>query len=247
MAAEPQVRSTGTCAIEVPAVSVAVVDPFTDRRRRLVAALGGGGLRVLWEEEDAGTVAGTDHASVDAIVMAFDLLGTEELAAIGRVRGSLPDPGLVAVVSQLGRRSPRDAFDVGVDGVVLEETLDDCLPLAVRAACAGQLSLPRSWRAQVRRPVLSTRQKQILGMVVLGFTNIQIARKLYMAESTVKSHLSSAFTKLGVSSRNEATALILDPENGLGTGILSITDGGPEGDKTSAPARRWQRATAQRS
>jgi hypothetical protein len=39
----------------------------------------------------------------------------------------------------------------------------------------------------------------------------------------VKSHLSSAFSKLGVRSRNEATALILDPENGLGTGILAIS------------------------
>ena len=42
----------------------------------------------------------------------------------------------------------------------------------------------------------------------------------------MKSHLSSSFTKLGVRSRNEAAALILDPETGLGTGILTIADSG---------------------
>jgi DNA-binding NarL/FixJ family response regulator len=50
-------------------------------------------------------------------------------------------------------------------------------------------------------------------------TNSQIASELFLAESTVKSHLSSAFAKLGVSSRSEAVAVILDPERGPGLGI----------------------------
>ncbi len=44
-----------------------------------------------------------------------------------------------------------------------------------------------------------------------GSTNALIARELGLAESTIKSHLSSAFAKLGVASRAEAAALILDP------------------------------------
>ena len=74
--------------------------------------------------------------------------------------------------------------------------------------------------------MLSTREKQVLGMVVLGFTNGEIARQLHLAESTIKSHLSSSFTKLGVRSRNEAAELI-DADGGLGTGILAIS--GAEG------------------
>ena len=66
------------------------------------------------------------------------------------------------------------------------------------------------------------REKQILGLVVMGMTNAQIASKLFLAESTVKSHLSSSFTKLGVASRNEAVGLILDPTRGQGLGILTI-------------------------
>ena len=60
-------------------------------------------------------------------------------------------------------------------------------------------------------------------MVAMGFTNGEIARKLYLAESTVKSHLSSIFEKLGVRSRGEAAELVLDRERGFGTGILAIS------------------------
>ncbi len=41
----------------------------------------------------------------------------------------------------------------------------------------------------------------------------------------MKSHLSAAFGKLGVRSRNEAAAMILDPDQALGVGILAISDG----------------------
>ena len=67
-------------------------------------------------------------------------------------------------------------------------------------------------------------------MVVTGLTNSQIADELFLAVSTVKSHLSSAFSKLGVSSRSEAAAVILDPERGRGLGI----------DRVPAAGRRQQ-------
>jgi DNA-binding NarL/FixJ family response regulator len=74
----------------------------------------------------------------------------------------------------------------------------------------------------VRAQALTTREKQILALVVTGLTNAQIAGTLFLAESTVKSHLSSAFSKLGVSSRYEAASVVLDPERGRGLGIREI-------------------------
>ena len=119
-------------------------------------------------------------------------------------------------------RQLRVLLTEGVDAFVLEDDTARSLSAAVQAAAAGLLTFPGSLRETLVKPTLSAREKQVLSLVVLGLTNGEIARKLHLTESTVKSHLSSAFAKLGARSRSEATALILDPATGLGTGILTI-------------------------
>jgi DNA-binding NarL/FixJ family response regulator len=116
----------------------------------------------------------------------------------------------------------RRALELGVDGVVLTADLDQALAAVVVAVCAGQVSAPAGQRRAVRPRALTSREKQILALVVAGLTNSQIASELFLAESTVKSHLSSAFGKLSVSSRSEAVAVILDPERGPGLGLGTL-------------------------
>ena len=108
-------------------------------------------------------------------------------------------------------------------GLVLAEYAEATLVPTVRAVAAGQISYPAELMPTALRASLSTREKQVLGMVVLGFSNAEIANKLYVSTATVKSHLNSAFATIGVRTRNEAVELILDPNGGFGTGILSIT------------------------
>lgn len=148
----------------------------------------------------------------------------EDDGAIRRLRTALPATPIVSITKSAGRRTVVDKFDAGADGIVLEEQVDTQLVPAIRAVASGQLSLPRELRSAFAKPRLSPREKQILAMVVMAYTNREIANTLYLAESTVKTHLSSAFEKLGVRSRSEAAALILDSTHGLGTGILSIVD-----------------------
>jgi DNA-binding NarL/FixJ family response regulator len=133
-----------------------------------------------------------------------------------------PQVAVVVAGDGLQRREVRAALAAGAAGVVIYDELPDSLAPCLRAVRVGQICVPREHRGQVEPPVLSTREKQILGLVVMGYMNSQIAGQLFLAESTVKSHLSSAFGKLGVRSRNEAVDLILDPERGLGTGILGL-------------------------
>jgi DNA-binding CsgD family transcriptional regulator len=83
--------------------------------------------------------------------------------------------------------------------------------------------MPREILRRKQAPDLTNREKQALSMVIMGLTNLEIAQKLYISENTVKSHLNTAYKKLGVHSRAEAQRLITDPDQGLGTGILAIT------------------------
>ena len=86
--------------------------------------------------------------------------------------------------------------------------------------------------ASVERPALSHRERQVLTCVSRGFTNAQIARQLFLSESTIKSHLSSAFAKFGVRSRREAAAIFLDLEQGTGIALggsrLAMTEPAPK-------------------
>jgi DNA-binding NarL/FixJ family response regulator len=168
-------------------------------------------------------------AAADAIVVHCGEVSSEQLAQFAELRSHAPELRIVAVCESADGRGARRALDAGVDGLVFAADLDIALEPTVAAVLAGQTAVPRELRASVRKPALSFREKQILGMVVMGFTNAEISAQLYLAESTVKSHLSSAFTKLGVRSRSEAAAMILDPHGSLGTGILAIsTDADPE-------------------
>lgn len=188
-------------------------------RRSLVAD----GLEVV---ATARTTAQLGRSAERADAIVVQLPDREPAARVAELREAVPDARVVAVARALNVRQLRSLLDAGVDTVVLDRDASSALAPAVRAACAGQFSIPRSLRQTFVTPVLSTREKQVLGLVVLGFSNSEIARKLHLSESTVKSHLSSSFAKLGARSRSEATALILDPATGLGTGILTIVDKG---------------------
>jgi two-component system NarL family response regulator len=112
----------------------------------------------------------------------------------------------------------------GACGIVCAADLELALVATARATLAGQLTVPSALGRLIAPRPLSHREKQILSLVVLGMTNREIAGRLFLAESTVKTHLSSAFTKLDAHSRAEVTELILDPDEGRGLGILGLAD-----------------------
>ena len=169
-------------------------------------------------------------------VVVLHLAGTGDTAELRTLAQACPQARIVCVAVRPAWKTVRGLLRDGAAAVVAEEDVDSALALAVESAHVGQLSLPGRLRREIAQPVLSIREKQMLAMVVMGFSNPEIAGKFHVTESTVKSHLSSAFNKLGVRSRNEATALILDPEHGLGTGILEISGEAPEARLAPAPA-----------
>lgn len=134
--------------------------------------------------------------------------------------------GAVVIVEEVDRRVVSRLLEAGAAGVVLLADLERCLPVAVAAVSAGLVVVPASVRAALQPPVLTPRQQEILSLLVLGLPNATIAARLFLTESTVKSHLRTIFDKLGVHSRKEAIDLILDPSSGLGSGIRGVSASG---------------------
>ena len=199
---------------------VAVIAEDEDVRHRIVAALEREGLAVPAAYEDAEALVSQGLEAPHTVTLAI----SDEAGPLKELRRDLPKTRIVVVVVGGDAAACRSALQAGADGIVVDSEIDAALGATARAVCANQVCIPRDMRRRLEKPVLSYRERQILGMVIMGFTNMEIAKRLYLAESTIKSHLSSAFSKLGVRSRNEASALILDPSQALGTGILAITD-----------------------
>jgi DNA-binding NarL/FixJ family response regulator len=180
------------------------------------------GLRFATFDELDELLACERRDEFDAIVMWVANPVTSLARHIESVRSQAEQIPIVVICADIQRWELRTALAAGIAGVVLEDEMSATLGACLQAVKAGQICVPRQHWRQIEPPALSTREKQILGLVVMGFMNSQIAERLFLAESTVKSHLSSAFGKLGVRSRNEAVKLILDSERGFGMGILGL-------------------------
>jgi two-component system response regulator DesR len=192
-------------------------------RERVSASLAAGGHKVELQVATLDDLlAAGGELSATCLVAAAEQPDRQTVETLQAVRSELEAVAVVLVCRRAGGAHVRRALVLGVDGVILIDQIEAALAPVVGVVCAGQVSIPSERRGEVRTTVLTNREKEILGLVVRGMTNAQIAHELYLAESTVKSHLSSAFSKLGVSSRHEAVRVILDPERGRSLGIREL-------------------------
>jgi DNA-binding NarL/FixJ family response regulator len=139
---------------------------------------------------------------------------------------------IVLVVPSAVARHARHVLGAGIDGVVIEGALERTLGLTVRAALAGQLSIPRAMRHGFEAPSFSPRERAILRLVVSGHTNAEIASRLYLSTSTVGAHLTAVFRRLGVRSRGELVRLVLGADESVRR--LLVGDGSPDEPEAGA-------------
>jgi DNA-binding NarL/FixJ family response regulator len=215
MTTTPVAPPPAAAAEQTARVSVAIVaaDPFAARRIGAALQPHGATTRTATSAEEL--LDGMHGPHPDAVVLACDPFEAPSLAAIRGIAGALRTSPLVVVSSAPDDSGVQQAINAGADGLVNEAELESTLWAATQAVLVGHISLPRRLHRCVVKPVFSHREKEILAMVVQGLGNKQIADQVFLAESTVKSHLSTAFQKLGVRSRKEAAALLMDPDEGL--------------------------------
>jgi DNA-binding NarL/FixJ family response regulator len=201
--------------VERPGTLVAV-EADGSLRLRIVAAL----------KADRMSIAsnGTSGAA-DIRVLAVDLT---QPVSVRRLRDILGNGTgrTVAVSPGCGALGLRRAVRAGADALILEQELEDALAPAVRAVAAGLSAMPAVLRNRAEGLAFSHREREVLRLAVTGHTNAEIASTLFLAESTVKSHLSSAYRKLGAGGRSDAASMILDPDEGL-AGMVLGHDAGP--------------------
>jgi DNA-binding NarL/FixJ family response regulator len=146
----------------------------------------------------------------------FDTSGAEAVPeGIERIKGVDPDIIILAFSLNVDLPLARAALRHGARGFIHAGMELDQIARAVEVAVEGEIVAPRKLLEylianddRTDLDALTTRQSEILQLVAQGLSNAQIAKSLFLSESTVKQHLRATYKVLGVSDRKEAARLI---------------------------------------
>jgi DNA-binding NarL/FixJ family response regulator len=156
-----------------------------------------------------------DTARPELFVTSIDLSnGVDGVECVQRARDHCPELRIVALSGHANAFQVNAASAAGAD-VCLPKTCTEAELLAAVAECLAGNRTRRSSRARdpEAMPELTPRELEILHLVARGYTNVEIAERLWVTKWTVKFHLVNAYRKLGVSNRTQASRYIFD--NGL--------------------------------
>jgi DNA-binding NarL/FixJ family response regulator len=159
---------------------------------------------------DAAVALAREHRP-DVVLMDLQMPGTDGVAATRAITAELSGVEVLVLTSFSDTERILAALDAGAVGYLLKDAEPEDLLDGVRAVARGespihpraarQLLLARSSGSRVE---LSPREAEVLRLVVAGLANKQIARRLGIAERTVKAHLTSVFQRIGVTDRTQA-------------------------------------------
>lgn len=121
------------------------------------------------------------------------------------IRTEYPDSHLIALTSYEGDENIRRVMDAGVQAYLTKDVRHEELVKTIRAVYAGQICFPAALvNSQLPPSRLSTREIQVLQLVVGGLSNKQIAYELNIADTTAKNHVKNILSKLQVRDRTQA-------------------------------------------
>lgn len=201
-----------------PPIRVMLVDDHTMVRRGLATFLKAfDDLELVGEAAD-GEAAIQLCARIlpDVVLMDLVMPDVDGVTVTRAIRQRFPMVQVIALTSFKDEKLVQNTLQAGAIGYLLKDVSADQLAQAIRAAHAGRATLsPEAAQVLVlaaTQPLqpghdLTERERAVLALMVEGFNNTEIAEKLVVSPSTIKSHVSHILAKLGVASRTEAVAL----------------------------------------
>jgi NarL family two-component system response regulator LiaR len=159
-----------------------------------------------------------EQVQPDVILMDLVMPEMDGPAATRAVRERWPQVQVIALTSFQEKELVQGALQAGAISYLLKNVSVEELAAAIRAAYAGRSTLAPEVtqvliQAASQGPApgcdLTPRERQVLGLIVEGLNNLEIARRLNISRSTARAHVSSILSKLGVSNRAEAITLAL--------------------------------------
>jgi two-component system, NarL family, response regulator LiaR len=201
-------------------IRVLLVDDHTMVRRGLVTFLKVFDDLQLAGEAESGAEAIQRCAEThpDVVLMDMVMPGMDGVSTTRAIRQNFPMVQVIALSSFKEGDLIKNALEAGAIGYLLKDVSADELAQAIRAAYAGRATLsPEAAQALVqtahRLPApgldLTQREREVLTLMIDGLNNTQIAGRLGVSPSTIKSHVSNILSKLGAASRTEAVTLAL--------------------------------------
>ena len=154
----------------------------------------------------------------DVILMDLVMPDVDGAEATRRIKETCPHVQVIALTSYKEDDLVQGALRAGAISYLLKNVSADELANAIRAAHAGRPTLaPEAAQVLIKAATeppaggegLTSRELDILRLMVAGESNPDIAAKLFVSRSTVKFHVSNILMKLGATSRTEAVAMAL--------------------------------------
>lgn len=201
-------------------IRVMVVDDHAMVRRGLVTFLKVFDDLQLVGEAESGKAAIKLCGEVrpDVVLMDMVMQGMDGATTTKVIRQNFPQVQVLALTSFKEGDLIKNTLEAGAIGYLLKDVSAEDLASAIRAAHIGRATLAADAAQALveianQPPVpgfdLTHREREVLSLVIEGLNNTQIAGKLGVSPSTIKSHVSNILSKLSVSSRTEAVTLAL--------------------------------------
>ena len=163
------------------------------------------------------------NTQCDLILLDLNMPGMDGFEGFNRLQHVAPDTPIAVLSGSIDPSDVSQALAHGAAGYIPKTTAGTTLVNALQIILAGEIYVPPALMTaqaarsggtpgarETRTVPLADRQMDVLKALAEGLTNKEIARRLGIAEITVKVHLQSIYRKLGVSNRTEALAAALN-------------------------------------